>query len=123
MATKNKQQWKKHTDFSSGISRLQYVQLCMIEYIHNAQTHISVKNAKVTTDPSVRFNQITSKIFCSKQDKYGIKEFSCIGCNKTVTKGVKWIKYEHMNNAQSPMCRDCYKEAFSIETITNSLLI
>jgi len=117
-----KQQWTKHAEFDSGISRLQYVQLCMIEYIQKAQESKKVKKLERKKNAAVVTNITTTKeIFYTTEDLFGIKKFTCASCNCiTSAKKVKWISYDHFNNTKSPICWECFNEAYACDTSTTS---
>jgi hypothetical protein len=110
-ASKKKPQWKKHTDFTSSISRLQFVHVCMIDYLRKAHLHQSTVLSKPVS--VISLNHSTSKEnFFHAADRNGMKQFSCIGCNTTIGEHTQWLYNSHMNQRDSPVCGDCFNVAF-----------
>lgn len=106
-----KHSWKRHIDFSSSISRLQFVQVCMEHYLSAANSsHNTATDAAVFTNfPTEPVNtRRTKQFFFTAGDRAGSREFCCTGCG-TVRPASHWLSYYHLTASQSPVCDACYQ--------------
>ena len=114
--------WQKHKKFSTGIDRLEYVDLCFDDY----KERISEPSSSPLPDDPKSENEtsylsVLKKPFCTPTEKKNYKTFACVGCTSLIeSHREKWLRNPHIPSTFTPVCETCFVSVFSTQTKLSS---